>query len=49
MGQLRGPERRPVDIAQVASRLPGPVQQPAGTLMQLLADLFGADTVATPA
>ncbi|NBR91633.1 MAG: hypothetical protein EBS68_17370, partial [Rhodobacteraceae bacterium] len=39
----------PLDVANIASRLPAPLQAPAATLGQLLADIVGADTVATPA
>lgn len=35
----------PLDVAALASRAPEPLRQPAGTLLQLLADVFGADTV----
>lgn len=39
----------PIDVAALASRAPEPLRQPAGTLLQLLADALGADTVANPA
>ena len=43
---MRAPQ--PLDVANWASNLPGPVQQTGGVLAQVIADLIGASTTQNP-